>query len=57
MEIGDLIVDKEYPSEPGIIVGKSADGYYRVLNDVGQVVWFTGEYIENGCEVLSEKKP
>lgn len=56
MKVGDLIVDKEYPDEVGIIVDKrdSDVATYRVLNDSGQIMWFEREYIENDCEIISE---
>jgi len=56
VKVGDLIVDKEYPDEPGIIIDKrdSDVGTYRVLNDTGTVMWFEREYIENDCEIISE---
>ena len=56
MKVGDLIVDKDYPDEPGIILDtRDSDVFtYRVLNDSGTIVWFEREYIESHCEVISE---
>ena len=56
MKVGDLIVDKEYPNEPGIIIDKRDSDVesYRVLNDSGIVMWFDRKYIEKVCEVISE---
>jgi hypothetical protein len=60
MKVGDLIVDKEYPDEPGIILEKRDSEVggktYRVLNDRGDVEWFGKRYIENDCEVISESR-
>ncbi len=58
VKVGDLIVDKEYPDEFGIIIDKrnSDVGTYRVLNDTGQIMWFEREYIEHDCEVISEAR-
>jgi len=58
MKIGDLIVDKDYPSEPGIILDKRDSDVctYRVLSDSGTIQWFEREYIENDCEVISESR-
>ena len=56
MKVGDLIVEREYPDEPGIIIDKRNSDVctYRVLNYAGQIIWFEREYIENDCEVISE---
>ena len=58
MKVGDLIVDKEYPDEVGIILDKrdSDVATYRVLSDSGQIMWFEREYIENDCELISESR-
>ena len=58
MKVGDLIVDKDYPDEPGIILDtRNSDVCtYRVLNDSGAILWFEREYIENHCEVISESR-
>ena len=58
MKIGDLIVDKEYPNEPGIIIDKRDSDVctYRILNDSGTVMWFERKYIESNCEVISESR-
>ena len=56
MKVGDLIVDKEYPKEPGLILNKRNSDVctYRVLNDSGTIMWFEREYIENNCEIISK---
>ena len=58
MKVGDLIVDKEYPNEPGIIIDKRDSDVctYRVLNDSGIIMWFEREYIESHCKVISESR-
>ena len=58
IKIGDLIVDKEYQDEPGIILDKRDSDVctYRILNNFGTVSWFAREYIENDCEVISESR-
>ena len=58
MKVGDLIVDKEYPNEPGIIIDKRDSDVctYRILNDSGAIMWFERKYIENHCEVISESR-
>lgn len=56
MKVGDLIADKEYPDEFGIVLDKrdSDVGTYRILNYSGQIIWLEREYIERDCEVISE---
>ncbi len=57
MKAGDLIVDKEYPYEVGTIVYKDEHGdvnAYRVLTPFGKLMYFSKQYIENDCEVISE---
>lgn len=60
MKVGDLIADKEYTDEPGIILEKrDSEGggkTYRVLKKSGSVMWFGKRYIENDCEVISESR-
>ena len=59
MKVGDLIVDKEYPDEPGTIVYKDEYGdvnAYRVLTPCGKLDYFSKEYIENDCEVISASR-
>ncbi len=55
VKVGDLIVDKEYPTEPGIIIEESSVNFF-VLDPTGKVVPFTKEYIEDGCEVINESR-
>lgn len=59
MNVGDLIVDKEYPNQDwGLILDKrdSDVGTYRVLCDSGTIVWLEKKYVENDCEVISESR-
>lgn len=59
MKVGDLIVNKEYPDEVGMIVYKDEYGdvnAYRVLTLCGKLGYFSKEYIENDCEVISESR-
>ena len=58
MKVGDLIRDKEFP-EAGLIVEKRDNSYfeaYRVLGPFGRITWFSREYIENDCELVSENR-
>ena len=62
MKVGDLVREKGYP-EIGLIVEKNDesdvitykvvcyDGYHSSL---GVPQWFSREYIENDCELISE---
>ena len=54
MKVGDLTVDKEYPNEPGLILEVGDDDTYRVLCPNGHMSWFSKDYIEHDCEVVSE---
>ena len=57
MKVGDLIADKEYTEDIGIIVYKDEYGdvnAYRVLTHRGKMDYFSKDYIENDCEVISE---
>ena len=58
MKVVDLIADKEYPDEFGIVLDKrdSDVGTYRILNHSGQIIWMEREYVENDCEVISESR-
>ena len=59
MKVGDLIVDKEYPEEIGIIVYKDEHGdvnAYRVLTPQGKLDYFGKRYIEEDCEIVSESR-
>ena len=59
MKVGNLIVDKEHPNEGGMIVYKDEYGdvnAYRVLTLCGHLGYFSKEYIENDCEVISESR-
>ena len=57
MKVGDLVVDKEYPDEAGIIVYKDEYGdvnAYGLMTTNGTFQDFSKQYIENECEVISE---
>jgi len=59
VKVGDLIVDKEYPDEVGTILYKDEYGdvnAYKVLTPFGKIDYFSKEYIENDCEVISESR-
>jgi len=59
MKIGDLIRDKEYPEDIGMIMEikqKNARQSYKVLDLHGNMTWFSRYYIEKGCEPVKEKK-
>ena len=49
--------DKEYPDEPGTIISKDEHGdvnAYRIFTPFGKLEYFSKEYIEKDCEVISE---
>jgi hypothetical protein len=57
VKVGDLIRDKEFPEAIGIITYKDQYGdvnAYGVVADNGKFEYLSKDYIENGCEVLSE---
>ena len=59
MKVGDLIVDKKFPDEVGTIIYKDEYGdanAYRVLTPFGKLAYFSKQYIENDCEVISESR-
>ena len=59
MKVGDLIVDKECSYAFGIIVYKDEYGdvnAYRVLASNGKLDYFSKDFVENGCEVISERR-
>jgi len=61
MKVGDLVSDKEFPSEVGLILevrDKSHNTFltYKVLNPFGIITWFSRDYIENDCELISESR-
>jgi hypothetical protein len=58
MNIGDLITDLQWP-EDGIgvilnIIDRRKKEPYLVLCTDGKSHWFSKNYIERGCEVISE---
>ena len=59
MKIGDLIVDKEFPNEAGTIIRineRDDTNAYGVLTPFGKLEWFSKQYVENDCEVISESR-
>ena len=57
MKVGDLIKDVKYP-EMGLIVKIKALSWnlpYGILTPRGEIEWFSREYVEKLCEVISEK--
>ena len=58
MKVGDLIRDKEYPEDIGLIVEVRQESTrraytYKVLNLNGKMIWFSRYYIEKGCVRIS----
>ena len=55
MKVGDLIRDKEYPEDIGVIMKTKeeddGDKAYKILDVYGDTMWFSSYYIENGCEL------
>jgi len=59
MKVGDMIRDKEYPKDMGIIVAKAEDcavNAYRVLSVDGHLEYYDKNYVEKGCEVVNESR-
>ena len=64
MKIGDLIRDKEYPEDIGMIIeisdyaGNREDHVsgYRILDLYGRLAWFSKYYVERGCVPVKEIK-
>ena len=60
MKVGDLIVDKEFPKDPPAIIvyiDKYGDvNAYKILTPNGKLDYFSKEYIETDCEVISESR-
>ena len=64
MKVGDLVKDKAYP-EIGLIVDKNDKSEiitYKVVcfdrehSYLALPQWFSKEYIENDCELISESR-
>ena len=56
MKVGDLIKEIEYP-EVGLIVAvdfNQKHAPYRLLCPNGDLTWFSRQYVEEKCEVISE---
>ena len=59
MKVGDLVVDKEFPEEAGLLLKIKDDTCktpYGILCPSGKVEWFTQAYIDEKCEVVSESR-
>tara|TARA_R110002110_G_scaffold404263_1_gene622450 strand:- start:310 stop:495 length:186 start_codon:yes stop_codon:yes gene_type:complete len=61
MKIGDLIRDKEYPEDIGMIIEISEGEQehvsgYRILDLYGRIAWFSKYYVERGCVPVKETK-
>ncbi len=59
MQIGDLVVDKEFPEETGLLLKIKDDTCktpYGILCPNGKVGWFTQTYVDEKCEVISESR-
>ena len=58
-KIGDLLRDKEFPEDMGVIVEidhSSYTNYYKVVSTGGIVNWLPKDYIESECEVINESR-
>ena len=57
-KVGDLIRDKEYPADMGVIVEintRSYTNHYRVISPRSlSDNWFSIDYIKDECEVIYE---
>jgi hypothetical protein len=54
-KIGDLIRDKEFPEDMGIVIEiheSSYNNHYRVVSTNGIDQWLPRDYIEGECEVM-----
>jgi hypothetical protein len=66
MKVGDLIIERAYPEDIGLVVEiRKAEpkknlnrltGTYVILNQAGETHWFASDYIEEDCEVVSESR-
>ena len=58
--VGDLIRDKEWPEDMGIIVEMNDCSYtnrYRVVSPRNLVAqWFSLDYVKDECEVVCESR-
>jgi len=58
MKAGDLIRDKQWPNDGYGVIAKVIDRRrkepYLVLCANGKLEWLPKEYIEKGCEIISE---
>ena len=57
-KVGDLIRDKEWPEDMGVIVEvnqRSYTNHYRIISPRNLVdAWFPLDYIKDDCEVVNE---
>ena len=62
MKVGDLIRDKEYPEDIGMIIEISEGNQeehvsgYKILDLFGRIAWFSSHYIEHSCSPVKEKQ-
>ena len=59
MKIGDLIRDKEFPNDFGVIIEfnrRSYTNYCKVLGMNGRTQWLPKDYILDECEVVNESR-
>jgi hypothetical protein len=59
VKVGDLISDKEFPDELGLVIDVKDRRWrtpYLVLCPNGKAEWFSKKYIETRCEVVSESR-
>ena len=58
MKVGDLIKEVEYP-EVGLIIEINLNqkhAPYCLLCPNGDITWFSRQYVEEKCEVISESR-
>jgi hypothetical protein len=57
-QVGDLVKEVEYPDIALIVeVGcNQSHAPYRLLCPNGDYTWFSREYVEERCEVVSESR-
>ena len=58
-KIGDLLRDREFPEDMGVIVEIDRSSYtnhYKVVSTNGIWNWLPKDYIESECEVISESR-
>lgn len=58
-KVGDLIRDKEFPQDFGVIVEVDHSSYtnhYKVVGNNGRADWLPKDYILYECEVICESR-